>query len=100
MICLEIKNKGWHNEATKIGMPQSKGFIWGPLVAKKLGMGCFMLRKPGKLPLDKVAQVEYTLQYAVDALQFLPSVMKPKEKVLVIDDCMATGGKKFVSNGK
>ena len=70
MICMEVKNKGWHNEATKIGMPQSKGFIWGPLVAKKLGMGCFMLRKPGKLPPNKVAQKDFSLQYANDTLQF------------------------------
>ena len=89
---MEIVYKGWHKTATKIGMPQAHGFIWGPLVAKKLGLGCLMLRKPGKLPPAKVAQMDYTLQYGKDCLQFLPAVCQKKEKIIIIDDCVATGG--------
>jgi len=66
LMVAEIKYKGWHRTANKVVMPQSKGFIWGPLLALKLDMGCVMLRKPGKLPADRIVKKDYTLQYSKD----------------------------------
>ena len=92
LMAIEVRHKGWHRKATKIAMPQSKGFIWGPLLALKLGMGVFMVRKPGKLPPARVVRKDYTLQYGNDTVEFLPEVFSKDDKVLVIDDCVATGG--------
>ena len=92
LMVAEIKYKGWHRTANKVVMPQSKGFIWGPLLALKLDMGCVMLRKPGKLPADRIVKKDYTLQYSKDTQEFLPEVFCEGDKVIAFDDCVATGG--------
>lgn len=70
---------------------ESRGFIFGALLAQKLNAGFVPVRKPGKLPADKI-KVEYALEYGTDALEIHKDSILPGEKVLVHDDLLATGG--------
>lgn len=97
LCVIEIKYKGWDKKCNRIAMPQSKGFIWGSILAQKLGMAPMMLRKPGKLPEDEVNKVTYDLQYGKDTLEFLKCVAKEGDRFLIIDDCVATGGSLLAS---
>ncbi len=70
---------------------ESRGFIFGSLVAYELGAGFVPVRKPGKLPFETVKQ-SYELEYGVDALEMHLDAVKEGQKVLVVDDLLATGG--------
>ena len=70
---------------------ESRGFIFGGALAYKLGIGFVPVRKPGKLPGEKV-RVEYELEYGKDALEIHKDAILPGENVLIIDDLIATGG--------
>jgi adenine phosphoribosyltransferase len=70
---------------------ESRGFIFGCAVAEKLGVGFVPVRKPGKLPAETV-RAEYDLEYGTDVLEMHRDALHPGEKVLVIDDLLATGG--------
>lgn len=70
---------------------ESRGFIFGAALAYKLGIGFVLLRKPGKLPHD-TEEVEYQLEYGKDKLQIHRDAVKHGERVLVVDDLIATGG--------
>jgi adenine phosphoribosyltransferase len=70
---------------------EARGFIFGPLVAQKLGIGFVPLRKPGKLP-HQVHRIDYALEYGTDALEVHQDAVGPKDRVLIIDDLLATGG--------
>ncbi|HRR27277.1 MAG TPA: adenine phosphoribosyltransferase [Acidobacteriota bacterium] len=70
---------------------ESRGFIFGPLVAFQLGAGFVPVRKKGKLPAEKL-QLSYQLEYGTDALEIHRDAVAPGEKVLVVDDLIATGG--------
>jgi adenine phosphoribosyltransferase len=70
---------------------ESRGFIWGAVLAYELGVGFVPVRKPGKLPAERV-RVEYTLEYGTNALEMHRDAIQPGHKVLVIDDLLATGG--------
>ena len=71
--------------------PESRGFIFGCPVAKELRIGFVPVRKPNKLPRETVS-VEYELEYGNNILEMHKDAIKPGQKVLIIDDLLATGG--------
>ncbi|MCR5068061.1 MAG: adenine phosphoribosyltransferase [Erysipelotrichaceae bacterium] len=71
--------------------PESRGFIFGCPVATALGIGFVPARKPHKLPRETVSY-EYALEYGTNTLEMHKDAIKPGQKVLVIDDLLATGG--------
>jgi len=73
-----------------VGM-EARGFIFGSLAAWELGVGFVPLRKPGKLPYD-VHSVSYELEYGSEALEVHVDALAPDERVLLVDDVLATGG--------
>jgi adenine phosphoribosyltransferase len=70
---------------------EARGFLLGPAVARELGAGFVLARKPGKLPHDTV-RAEYVLEYATDALEVHSDAVATGARVLVHDDLLATGG--------
>ena len=70
---------------------EARGFLLGPAVARELGAGFVLARKPGKLPHDTV-RAEYVLEYATDALELHSDAVATGARVLVHDDLLATGG--------
>lgn len=79
------------SEVTQVAGIESRGFIFGAGVAQILGAGFVPIRKPGKLPWTK-RRNEYILEYGSDALEIHDDAVAPSDKVLVIDDVLATGG--------
>lgn len=73
-----------------VGM-EARGFIFGSLAAWELGVGFIPLRKPGKLPYD-VQSVSYDLEYGSAGLEVHIDALDKNDRVLVIDDLLATGG--------
>ena len=69
----------------------SRGFIFGAPVAHRLGAGFVPVRKPGKLPWAVVRE-EYQLEYGVDKLEVHRDAIHPGERILIVDDVLATGG--------
>jgi adenine phosphoribosyltransferase len=70
---------------------EARGFIMAPTIAYKLNAGFAMVRKPGKLPY-KTHRATYELEYGTDALEIHQDAIAPGQRVLVIDDVLATGG--------
>ena len=70
---------------------EARGFLLGPAVARELGAGFVLARKPGKLPRDTV-RAEYVLEYSTDALELHSDAVAASARVLVHDDLLATGG--------
>ncbi|KPK76149.1 MAG: adenine phosphoribosyltransferase [Phycisphaerae bacterium SM23_30] len=70
---------------------ESRGFIFGALAARELHCGFVPVRKPGKLPAQTVTE-KYQLEYGADQLQMHADALKPGQKVLLVDDLLATGG--------
>ncbi|MFZ0428186.1 MAG: adenine phosphoribosyltransferase [Acidobacteriota bacterium] len=70
---------------------ESRGFILGPILAYNLGAGFVPVRKKGKLPAETLS-VSYQLEYGTDTLEIHKDAVEPGEKVLVVDDLIATGG--------
>ena len=70
---------------------EARGFIFGSLAAWELGVGFIPLRKPGKLPYD-VQSASYTLEYGTAALEVHTDAVNPGDRILLIDDLIATGG--------
>ena len=75
---------------TVVGI-EARGFIFGPLLAARLGTGFVPVRKPGKLPAA-TDQITYDLEYGQDTLQIHRDAIRPGQRVLVVDDLLATGG--------
>jgi adenine phosphoribosyltransferase len=73
-----------------VGM-ESRGFMFGPIVAYDLNAGFVPVRKPGKLPHQTIEQ-SYELEYGTDRLQAHADSIEPGERVLIVDDLVATGG--------
>lgn len=71
--------------------PEARGFAVGAPVAYKLNAGFVPIRKPGKLP-GEVLHYEYSLEYGKDVLEIHRDAISPGQKVLVVDDLLATGG--------
>lgn len=70
---------------------EARGFIFAPAVAYALGAGFVPVRKPTKLPAA-VEAVEYALEYGTDRLEIHQDAIQPGQKVLIVDDVLATGG--------
>ena len=70
---------------------ESRGFVLGAAVAQALSAGFILVRKPGKLP-GKVRRCEFDLEYGSDALEIKGDALRSGQKVLIIDDVLATGG--------
>ncbi|RJP73447.1 MAG: adenine phosphoribosyltransferase [Ignavibacteriales bacterium] len=70
---------------------ESRGFIFGALLAEKLGVGFVPVRKPGKLPAEKITE-SYSLEYGQDSIEIHSDSIEPRDKVLIHDDLLATGG--------
>ena len=70
---------------------EARGFIFGGVLAYKLGAGFVPLRKPGKLPYKTIKET-YELEYGTDTLEVHEDAIKSGDNVLVIDDLLATGG--------
>src|SRR5215212_1516990 len=70
---------------------EARGFLLGPALARELGAGFVLARKPGKLPHDTV-RAEYALEYGMDTLEIHSDAVQEGSHVLVHDDLLATGG--------
>ena len=70
---------------------ESRGFIFGALLAERLGKGFVPVRKPGKLPY-RTLSASYALEYGEDSLEIHEDALRPGDRVLVVDDVIATGG--------
>jgi adenine phosphoribosyltransferase len=70
---------------------EARGFLLGPALARELGAGFVLARKPGKLPHETV-RAEYVLEYGTDALELHSDAVSAGARVLVHDDLLATGG--------
>ena len=70
---------------------ESRGFIFGAAVADRIGAGFSPVRKPGKLP-SRTMRVSYDLEYGTDALEMHDDAVRAGQRVLIVDDLLATGG--------
>lgn len=70
---------------------ESRGFIFGSAVADRIGAGFSPVRKPGKLP-SKTVRASYDLEYGSDALEMHDDAVRKGQRVLIVDDLLATGG--------
>ncbi len=87
LLCDKSRQLG----ADLIAAPESRGFLFGLPVAQQLEIGFIPIRKPGKLPGETIA-VEYDLEYGTDTVEMRAGSIQPGQKVLLIDDVLATGG--------
>lgn len=75
----------------KVVVIESRGFIFGTPMAYALKAGVVPVRKPGKLPSDTLTE-EYDLEYGTNSLQIHTDAIEPGERVIIVDDLLATGG--------
>ncbi len=76
---------------SKVAGIESRGFIFGALLAERLNAGFIPIRKPGKLPAEKESET-YALEYGTDTIEIHKDAIKLGEKILLHDDLLATGG--------
>ncbi len=77
--------------AEQLACPEARGFMFGSALAYRLGTGFLPVRKPGKLP-RKTSGVEYELEYGTDTLQIHAEDVIEGQRIVLIDDVLATGG--------
>jgi adenine phosphoribosyltransferase len=77
--------------AQAIAGMEARGFIFGAAVAARLELPFVPVRKPGKLPIPALG-IDYALEYGTDRLEIDPEAIAPSQRVVVIDDLIATGG--------
>ena len=70
---------------------EARGFIFGPALAYRLNAGFVPIRKPGKLPAETV-KWSYELEYGIDTLEIHKDAIQPGQRVIIVDDLLATGG--------
>ena len=80
-----------NSEITAVAGMEARGFIFGSLVAWELDVGFIPLRKPGKLPYD-IQRVDYDLEYGTASLEVHIDAVETGDRILIIDDVLATGG--------
>ncbi|MGB4439766.1 MAG: adenine phosphoribosyltransferase [Sedimentibacter sp.] len=76
--------------------PESRGFIFATPLAYLMKTGFVPVRKPGKLPAETISY-EYSLEYGMDSLEIHKDSIQPGQKVLIVDDLLATGGTMFAA---
>ena len=86
-IIADLKDK----DVDLIVGPEARGFLMGTPVAYGMGVGFVPVRKPGKLPRE-VVKYSYDLEYGSNTLEIHADAIKPGQKVVIIDDLLATGG--------
>lgn len=86
-----LANRYGTHELDKIVAVESRGFLFGAALALKLGCGVVPVRKPGKLPADVYSQ-SYDLEYGSNTLEIHKDALQKGDKVLIVDDLLATGG--------
>ncbi len=80
-----------NKQITKVVGVESRGFIYGALLASKLGVGFVPIRKPGKLPAETYSET-YELEYGTDKIEIHRDALSKGDRVLLHDDLLATGG--------
>lgn len=70
---------------------EARGFVFGPVLAFRLGAGFVPVRKPNKLPAAKITET-YSLEYGTDSLEIHKDAIEPGQRVVIMDDLLATGG--------
>lgn len=80
-----------HRDVDVVVGIESRGFIFGAAVADRIGAGFAPVRKPGKLPSSTV-RASYSLEYGTDALEIHDDAIERGQRVLIVDDLLATGG--------
>lgn len=85
-------------EVDKVAGIEARGFILGGAAAHQLGVGFAPVRKQGKFP-GRTLRREYALEYGVDAVEMHEDALRAGEKVLIVDDLIATGGTAFATVG-
>jgi adenine phosphoribosyltransferase len=89
---VDMMSRGWTNRKVDlVAAIEARGFIPGAAIAVKLNAGFVPIRKVGKLPWNTVSEA-YQLEYGTDQLQVHADAVEPGEKVLIVDDVLATGG--------
>ena len=78
-------------EVTAVAGIEARGFILGGAIADRLGCGFIPIRKKGKLPWKTIGQ-EYALEYGVDIIEMHEDAVHPGQRILIVDDLIATGG--------
>lgn len=86
-----LYNKYVNQKIDKVVGVESRGFIFGSVLAQQLGVGFVPIRKPNKLPAEKVRQ-DYQLEYGMDAIEIHKDAIQQGERILLHDDLLATGG--------
>lgn len=96
---IEVEDALLRDIFNNIGMPdnevivgiESRGFLFGPSIAKRRNAAFALARKPGKLPYDKIS-ISYDLEYGSTSIEMHTDSIKPGDKVIIHDDLLATGG--------
>lgn len=89
---IDLMVEPWRTtEIDVIAAMESRGFIFGAPMAYLLGLGFVPIRKPGKLPSLSISK-EYALEYGTNVLEMHRDAIEPGQKVLLVDDVLATGG--------
>ena len=87
----ELADRFSNTPADRVVGVEARGFILGAAVAYRLGLGFVPVRKPGKLPYD-TRSVDYQLEYGTASLEAHTDALAPGQRVLIVDDVLATGG--------
>ncbi|MDA8059742.1 MAG: adenine phosphoribosyltransferase [Nitrospiraceae bacterium] len=90
-LIAEMANPFLSEKIGKVVGIEARGFILGAPIAEKIGAGFVPVRKKGKLPGD-VSSLTYQLEYGTDTIEIQRGAIKPGERVLLVDDLLATGG--------
>jgi adenine phosphoribosyltransferase len=89
---VDMMSKAWSDrEVDLVAAIEARGFIPGAAIAVKLNAGFVPIRKVGKLPWNTISEA-YQLEYGTDQLQVHADAVEPGQKVLIVDDVLATGG--------
>lgn len=91
LLSASINRVGDDTSVAKLVAIEARGFLIAGAISGRIGGGVIMIRKPGKLP-GKKRKVEYKLEYGEDALEIHEDAISPGERVVIIDDLLATGG--------
>ncbi len=91
-LCIEFLEEEFKDKKVDyIAGIESRGFIFGAALAAKLDIGFIPIRKPNKLPAETISET-YSLEYGTDTIEMHADALKEGDRVLIIDDLLATGG--------